>query len=124
MQELPGLFRSDNLTLYGCSIEVHPELTNPCHLWFSIRRLTKINWCSVGYSQVRSLQGSFGSHKEMFSTKLIVLNIVDKVVQQVCLTVTMPWVQAPQSHRQQVPNRWKYDLKVTFTNVNTKSDNL
>ena len=26
---------------------------------------------SVGYSQVRSLQGSFGSHKEMFSAKLI-----------------------------------------------------
>ena len=84
MQELPGLFSSDNLTLYGCSIEVHPELTNPCCLWFSVRRLTQINWYSVGYSQVRSLQGSFVSHKEMFSTKLIELNMVDKVAQQVC----------------------------------------
>ena len=24
-------------------------------------------------------------------------------------------MQAPQSHRQQVPTRWKYDLEVTFT---------
>ena len=70
---------------------------------------------SVGYSQVRSLQGSFGSHKEMFFAKLIELSMMYKVVQQVCLTVTMPWVQAPQSHRQQVPTRWKYNLEVTFT---------
>ena len=39
---------------------------------------------SVGYSQVRSLQGSFGSHKEMFIAKLIELSMMDKVVQQVC----------------------------------------
>ena len=39
---------------------------------------------SVGYSQVRSLQGSFGSHKEMFFAKLIELSMMDKVVQQVC----------------------------------------
>ena len=58
-----------------------PVLTNPCHLWFSVWRLTQVNWCSVGYSQVRSLQGSFGSYREMLfpkGNKLIVLNIVDK----------------------------------------------
>ena len=44
------------------------------------------NWCSVGYSQVRSLQGSFGPHKEMpfpKENKVVELTIVDKVVQQV-----------------------------------------
>ena len=51
----------------------------------------------------------------MFSAKLIELSMMDKVVQEVCQTVTIPWVQAPQSHRQQVPTRWKYDLEVTFT---------
>ena len=80
MQELPGLFSSDNLTLCGCSIKVQPELTNPCPLWFSVRSFES----SVGYSQVRSLQGSFGSHKEMFFAKLIELSMMDKVVQQVC----------------------------------------
>ena len=85
MQELPDLFSSDKLTLYGCFIEVYPELTSSYHLWFSMRRLTQINWCSVGYSQVRSLQGSFGSYKEMFfpkGNKMIVLNIIYKVVQE------------------------------------------
>ena len=36
-------------------------------------------------SQLASgLQGSFGSHKEMFVAKLIELSMMDKVVQQVC----------------------------------------
>ena len=126
MQELPGLFSSDNLTLYGCSIEVHPELTNPCHLWFSVRRLTQVNWCSVGYSQVRSLQGSFGSDKEMFYAKLIELIIVDKDYSRCVELQQCPGCK----HHKVTDNRfqpdgsmiWKSPLPTEY--VNTKSDNL
>ena len=129
MQELPGLFSSDNLTLYGCSIEVHPELTNPCDLWFSVRRLTQINWCSVGYSQVRSLLGSFGSHKEMLfpkGNKLIVLNMVDKEHSRCVELQQCPGCK----HHKVTDNRfppdgsmiWKSPLPTEY--VNTKSDNL
>ena len=126
MLKWPDLFNSDNLTLYGRCIEVHPELTNPCHLWFNVGRLTQVNWCSVGYSQVRSLQGSFGSHKEMFCAKLIELIIVDKDHSRCVELQQCPGCK----HHKVTGNRfppdgsmiWKSPLPTEY--VNTKSDNL